>query len=44
MEKIVKWLESCGYSHREATREAHAMVERNRWEDWKSVQESFLFR
>jgi hypothetical protein len=32
MDKIVAWLESCGYTHTEAQAEARNMIERNRWD------------
>lgn len=32
MDKIVKWLISCGYAEREAVKEANQMIERNRWD------------
>ena len=32
MEKIVKWLMSCGYSKEAATVEANKMIEANRWD------------
>lgn len=32
MEKIIEWLQSCGYSESSAVIEANKMIEANRWD------------
>ena len=32
MEKIIEWLQSCGYSESSAVIEANKMIETNRWD------------
>ena len=32
MIKIVQWLMSCGYTEKEAVKEANSMIEQNRWD------------
>lgn len=41
MEKIVNWLISCGYSEREAVKEANQMIERNRWDGAEKCSREF---
>lgn len=44
MEKIVKWLMSCGFNHDEAINEANSMIERNRWDGFEKCSREFAIQ
>lgn len=44
MEKIVKWLMSCGYNETEAVTEANTMIEAKRWDGAERCSREFAIQ